>query len=110
LAAPPTGNDVTFADNVIAGAVMVSEIAVVVIPTARETEVLIAFVLLVRATPLMAVVIVDDSAALAGATEVKTPKPKAATATSAMRLKVVFVDIFFLSFSREQEFPVLGFR
>jgi hypothetical protein len=109
LAAPPTGNDVTFADNVIAGAVMAPVVAVVVIPTARETGMLIAFVLLVRATPLMAVVIVLDSTAFAGATEVKTPKPKAATATSAMRLKVVFVDIFFLSFSREQEFPVLGF-
>jgi hypothetical protein len=48
-------------------------------------------------------------AALAGATEVKTPVPKAATATSAMRLKVVFVDICFLSISRSEEFPLLGF-
>ena len=32
-------------------------------------------------------------AAVAGATEVKTPKPKAATATNAKRLKVCFVDI-----------------
>jgi hypothetical protein len=39
-------------------------------------------------------------AALAGATEVRTPKPKAATVTSAMRLKVVFVDICFLSISQ----------
>jgi hypothetical protein len=37
------------------------------------------------------------------------PKPKAATATSAMRLKVVFVDICFLSISRVREFPDLGF-
>jgi hypothetical protein len=50
-----------------------------------------------------------DVAAVAGATDVRTPKPNAATATSAMRLKVVFVDICFLSFSREQEFPALGF-
>ncbi len=49
------------------------------------------------------------TAALAGATEVKTPVPKAATATSAMRLKVVFVDICFLSISRTLEFPGLGF-
>jgi hypothetical protein len=48
-------------------------------------------------------------AAEAGATEVKTPKPKAATATSATRLKVVFVDICFLSISRSREFPPVGF-
>ena len=35
-------------------------------------------------------------AALAGATD-KTPAPKAATATSAMRLKIVLLDISFLS-------------
>jgi hypothetical protein len=46
----------------------------------------------------------------AGATEVKTPKPKAATVTSAMRLKVVFVDICFLSISRSREFPSFGFE
>jgi hypothetical protein len=48
--------------------------------------------------------------ALAGATEVNTPKPKAATVTSATRLKVVFVDICFLSISQDQEFPELGFE
>jgi hypothetical protein len=48
------------------------------------------------------------SAADAGVTEVKTPKPIAATATSAMRLKVVFVDICFLSISRTEEFPQFG--
>jgi len=53
-------------------------------------------------------VIEDGAAAEAGATEVKTPNPKAATVTSAMRLKVVFVDICFLSISRVQEFPNLG--
>jgi len=50
----------------------------------------------------------SDAAAEAGATEVNTPKPNAATATSAMRLKVVFVDICFLSISRVREFPDLG--
>ena len=49
------------------------------------------------------------SAALAGATEVNTPKPKAATATSATRLKVVFVDICFLSISRLSDDPSAGF-
>jgi len=47
--------------------------------------------------------------AVAGATEVKTPKPREATATSATRLKVVFVDICFLSISRSEESPPLGF-
>jgi hypothetical protein len=46
--------------------------------------------------------------AVAGATEVNTPKPNAATVTSAMRLKVVFVDICFLSISRSREFPSFG--
>jgi len=47
--------------------------------------------------------------ALAGATDVSTPKPNAATVTSATRLKVVFVDICFLSISRSREFPPVGF-
>jgi hypothetical protein len=42
-------------------------------------------------------------------TDDKRPKPREATATSAMRLKVVFVDICFLSISRSEEFPPLGF-
>jgi hypothetical protein len=58
------------------------------------------------ATPNVVVTVV--TAALDGATE-SIPKPNAATATSEIRLKVVFVDICFLSFSREQEFPALGF-
>jgi hypothetical protein len=53
---------------------------------------------------------VRSDAAEAGATEVNTPKPNAATATSAMRLKVVFVDICFLSISRSREFPSFGFE
>jgi hypothetical protein len=58
------------------------------------------------------IAVTDESAAftaLAGATEDKTPKPREATATSAMRLKVVFVDICFLSISRSREFPPVGF-
>jgi hypothetical protein len=43
---------------------------------------------------------VVTAAAFEGTAET-IPKPKAATATSAMRLKVVFVDICFLSISRE---------
>ena len=47
-------------------------------------------------------------AAFEGAAD-NIPRPKAATATSATRLKVVFVDICFLSISQGQEFPGLGF-
>jgi len=46
-----------------------------------------------------------DGAADAGATDVRTPSPNAATATSAMRLKVVFVDICFLSIVDLENFP-----
>jgi hypothetical protein len=50
-------------------------------------------------------------AAVAGATEVKTPKPKAETATSAMRLRVVFVDICFLSIKVDSRaFPESAWR
>jgi len=48
---------------------------------------------------------VTPSSALAGATAVNTPKPKAETATSAMRLRVVFVDICFLSIVDPRAFP-----
>jgi hypothetical protein len=65
-----------------------------------------------RAPVTFATVIVDGletvGTAEAGATELRTPIPKAATATSATRLKVVFVDICFLSISRDWEFPILG--
>jgi hypothetical protein len=47
-------------------------------------------------------------AALEGAAPIR-PKPNADTATSAMRLRSVFVDICFLSISQGQEFPDLGF-
>jgi hypothetical protein len=47
--------------------------------------------------------------AFEGATD-RTPRPNAATATSAMRLIVVFVDICFLSISRSREFPSFGFE
>jgi hypothetical protein len=44
-------------------------------------------------------------AALAGETAENSPKPKAETATSAMRLRVVFVDICFLSLVDPGAFP-----
>jgi hypothetical protein len=48
---------------------------------------------------------VFDAAALAGATD-KRPTPKADTATSAMRLRSVFIDIFFLSLSQIRHFLI----
>jgi hypothetical protein len=53
-------------------------------------------------------VVYVNTAAFEGATD-NIPKPNEATATSATRLKVVFVDICFLSFSRDRESPDLGF-
>jgi hypothetical protein len=46
----------------------------------------------------------------AGATDVRTPSPNAATATSATRLKFVFVDMFFLSLVRFRNFLDLARR
>jgi hypothetical protein len=49
------------------------------------------------------------TAAEEGATE-RTPRPNAATATSAIRLKVVFVDICFLSVVDIETFPISALR
>ena len=68
-------------------------------------------------TPVVETTVIDEvfsandvATALAGATDVKTPKPNAATVTSATRLKVVFVDICFLSLSRSRECLPVGFE
>jgi hypothetical protein len=63
-------------------------------PNGASTEVAVT-----ESDPVVGVII-----ALDGATE-SIPKPNAATATSEIRLKVVFVDICFLSISRSREFP-----
>jgi hypothetical protein len=60
------------------------------------------------AIALIAVTALAFSAPLAVTDDIK-PKPNADTATSAMRLRSVFVDICFLSISQDQEFPELGF-
>jgi len=49
----------------------------------------------------------NELLACAGATDIK-PRPNADTATSAMRLRSVFVDICFLSISRTEESPQFG--
>jgi hypothetical protein len=48
--------------------------------------------------------------AFAGATDVRTPSPSDATATSATRLKFVFVDMFFLSLVEIGHFPISARR
>jgi hypothetical protein len=69
---------------------------------ARNASVAVAEVAVAVSAVVCAAVVdetVNESAfttALEGATD-RTPRPKAATATSAMRLKVVFVDMCFLS-------------
>jgi hypothetical protein len=50
-----------------------------------------------------------ERAALAGTAE-SVPNATTDTATSAMRLRSVFVDICFLSISRAREFPSFGFE
>jgi len=69
------------------------------LPTRPEPGVAIAI------EPISADVV---ASAIAGETD-KTPNPNADTATSAMRLRSVFVDICFLSISRSREFPPVGF-
>jgi hypothetical protein len=61
-------------------------------------------------TDVISVLSISDADADGATTTERPPKPKAATVTSAMRLKVVFVDICFLSISRVREFPDLGFE
>ena len=50
------------------------------------------------------------AAADAGATEERTPKPNDATATSATRLKFVFVDIIFLSIVANETFSLAALK
>jgi hypothetical protein len=71
---------------------------------------------LVRAEPAEAAVVADPRVKVSvcevadEGTRDRRPKPIAATVTSAMRLKVVFVDICFLSISRFSDDPRSGLR
>jgi len=101
--AEPVGRAATFADTA-----KVSPLTVVADKVTGIETVIVS--------PTAAAVVVNvpidivPVAALAAGTAVtdKSPPINAATATSAMRLKVVFVDICFLSISRVREFPDLG--
>jgi hypothetical protein len=90
----------------------------VIVQAAAETAVPANTAVFVTAVPTVAVEVAEPrvmvkscetvaAVALAATTD-NMPKPRDATATSAMRLKVVFVDICFLSISQDQEFPALG--
>jgi hypothetical protein len=89
-------------------------ISLVVVTVPCFTFAVTVFVPVGRIEPALALKITSvttdeaDSAALEGAAEIN-PKPIADTATSAMRLRSVFVDICFLSISRSEEFPPFGF-
>jgi hypothetical protein len=99
----PAGTDVSATPlRVVSVAVIVSPLAI----AALGVKTVAAAVAPKRATvvPETATVL---AAALAGTTDTR-PKPSADTATSAMRLRSVFVDICFLSISQNQEFPDLG--
>jgi hypothetical protein len=95
----------------------VSEPSSIADTTGLMTETVAKKVVLIRpaegvaiVTEVISVLSISDAEADGATTTERPPKPKAATVTSAMRLKVVFVDICFLSISQDQEFPVLGFE
>jgi len=93
-----------------AGNVARSTVEVAVSPVATPKNPAVVSVVL-AVSPKATVVVAAESVkvglrttALEGATDI-TPKPNAATVTSAMRLKVVFVDICFLSIVDSRTIP-----
>jgi hypothetical protein len=103
----------------------VDPVAFDLIPAVTETESVVAFlrklidtVAAVVLSDLFAVTVpvVAESVIFAAGTEacegteLSTPRPNAATATSAMRLKFVFVDICFLSIVVTRYFLVAASR
>jgi hypothetical protein len=115
-AVPPTGAADTNAviDSSARNEVGAGAVAVVVSVVVRSTAKYAAFVLVAddptTVNDVVDSVMLEENELLAdaGATDIK-PRPSADTATSAMRLRSVFVDICFLSISRDREFPDLGF-
>jgi hypothetical protein len=88
--------------------------AVAVAAAVEESETPVRVTVVDTAVPTVAVEVVAPSvitsaelAAFDGATAIRL-RPNAATATSAMRLKVVFVDICVLSISRFSDDPRAG--
>jgi hypothetical protein len=97
----------------VSGAEIKTAVAVAAAGEASETPVRVTVV--VTGTAVVAadavapsVITSAELAAFVGTTATRL-RPNAATATSAMRLKVVFVDICFLSISRPSDDPSVGF-
>jgi len=105
-AVDPAGAETTAETNVAVSAVdavaaiVIADVAVYATPVRPD-----GLVVVIAPTVIF---VVAASTALADTVD-RRPKPREATATSAMRLKVVFVDICFLSISRSREFPPVGF-
>jgi hypothetical protein len=96
---------------------MVRESIKPVVPAVNEPT-NVEVIVIVAVSPIEAVTVDADNVrvsspefitALDGATE-RTPRPNAAIATSAMRLKVVFVDILFLSVVVMKTFSMAALR
>jgi len=85
---------------VVIAAVKVAVSVVAAVAVKPATDVVLATVSISTVCVAVVVRVRADTVADAGATDVSTPKPNAATKTSEIRLKVVFVDICFLSISR----------
>jgi hypothetical protein len=90
------GCDLTTKPTVIVSVFASSKPVTVTAAPVVESIFAVVAVIAVAPVPLVTVVVKLDTTADEGATE-RTPRPNAATATSAMRLNVVFVDICFLS-------------
>jgi hypothetical protein len=102
LGFPPLGVDLITAVIVIESETSISP-ATLIVAAVVESD----FIKL--AVPSVTVTVRPDTAACEG-TELRTPRPKEATATSAMRLKFVFVDMYFLSLVVTRNFLVAASR
>jgi hypothetical protein len=91
----------------VVGALRRTAVAVIVSPAPPASWVTVKTFLASTPTVVVDVAdvnVVESAAADDGATATRL-RPKAATATSAMRLKVVFVDIYFLSIVDLENLP-----
>jgi hypothetical protein len=101
---------VNFTTGEIVGAAVVESEVNVKVVTAEFPLVPATGVRFVEAVMLFRLEVPSRVRAADAGTVDKTPKPKAATATSAMRLKVVFVDICFLSLVVNETFSLTAGR
>jgi hypothetical protein len=107
--ATPVGNDFATAVTESESTLVPSASALIeIVPAVVESD------LLKLAVPAVVVMVTFEPAtpenAACEGTELRTPRPNAATATSAMRLKFVFVDMYFLSLVVTRNFLVAASR